>query len=102
MQPRKNATPWAYNASFLRKLLEEAYIPDYFEQARFWLVDTEADDEGRKLQLIDLQTVAPMSDRDFRRRIAALRTAWRTYLTGDRPKRKDRPKPEDQPGFEFD
>lgn len=103
LQPRKNATPWAYNASFLRRLLEETYIPDYFDVARFWLIDTEADDDGhRVLQLMDLQTVAPMAEREFIRRIAALRNAWRLHLL-NAPKKAPRPtKPDDrQDGFDF-
>lgn len=104
LQPRKNATPWAYNASFLRKLLEESYIPDYFDEAKFWLVDTEADKDGeRLLNLVDLQSVEPMLDREFRRRIAALRNAWRLHLSGDATKRKPPSKPDDrQQDFGFD
>lgn len=104
LQPRKNATPWAYNPSFLRRILEESYIPDYFEEARFWLVDTEADDEGdRELNLVDLQSAAPMADREFLRRIASLRAAWRLYLL-NRTKEPRRPsKPDDrQEDLDFD
>ena len=94
LQPRKTPTPWAYNPGFLRRILEEAYVPDYFEDARFWLVDTEANDEGdRQLDLVDLQSVSPMQDREFIRRVAALRTAWRLHLKdrSPRPKRPSRP-----------
>jgi hypothetical protein len=104
LQPRKTPTPWAYNASFLRRILEETYVPDYFEDPRFWLVDTEADEEGdRRLDVVDLQSVAPMSDREFIRRIAALRTAWRLHLK-DRSPRPPRPsRPDDrQTKIEFD
>jgi hypothetical protein len=97
LQPRKNATPWAYNASFLRRILEETYIPDYFESAGFWLVDTEADDEGdRHLNLVDLQSVAPMSDREFLRRIASLRAAWRLHLLSEAKKPRRPSKPDDR------
>jgi hypothetical protein len=97
LQPRKNPTPWAYNSSFLRRILEESYIPDYFDQARFWLVDTEADDEGeRALNLVDLQTVAPMADREFLRRIALLRAAWRLHLLHVEKKPRRPSKPDDR------
>lgn len=104
LQPRKNATPWAYNASFLRRLLEETYVPDYFERARFWLVDTEADAKGdRCLNLVDLQAVAAMSEREFVRRIAALRNAWRLHLLNPAKKTPRPSKPDDrQDGFDFD
>lgn len=104
LQPRKHPTLWAYNASFIRKVLEEAYIPDYYESARFWLVDTEADEQGdRHLNLVDLQTVQLMNDREFLRRMASLRAAWRLYLRSPKAK-KDRPlNPDDrQSGFDFD
>lgn len=104
LQPRKNATPWAYNASFLRRLLEETYIPDYYEVARFWLVDTEAVSGGdREMSLVDLQSVAPMPDREFVRRIASLRAAWRLHLESGQ-ERKPRPGKRDdrQTGFDFD
>lgn len=103
LQSRKNATPWSYNASFLRRLLEETYVPDYFERARFWLVDTEADSAGdRGLNLVDLQTVEPMSEREFVRRIASLRTAWRLHLLNQvkKPRRPSRPD-DRQDGFDF-
>lgn len=93
LQPRKNPVPWAFNPGFMRRLLEEVYA-DYFEDARFWLIDTEAADDGaRELRLVDLQSVAAMSDREFRRRIASLRGAWRLHLKAPpaRPGRKDRP-----------
>lgn len=83
LQPRKNATPWAYDRSFLRRLMEEAFT-DYFEEARFWIVDTEADADGtRQCELIDLQSIPIMSERQFIRRIASLRAAWRLYLSQD-------------------
>lgn len=103
LQPRKNATPWPYSAAFMRRVLEEVY-GDYFEEFRLWLIDTEAlVGEDRELKLVDLQTVEPMADREFTRRIASLRKAWRLHLTEPRP-RKDRPRKRDdrQPGFEFD
>lgn len=88
LQPRKNATPWAYSASFLRRVIEEVYS-DYFDEFRVWLIDTEAlVGGGRELRLVDLQTVPAMSDRDFTRRIASLRTAWRLHLT--EPKRREK------------
>lgn len=95
LQPRKHPTLWAYNASFMRRILEERYIPDYYEVARFWLLDTEAlDDDDRTLNLVDLQEVPPMNDREFRRRISSLRAAWKLYLsspsrTERAPKRQD-------------
>jgi hypothetical protein len=104
LQPRKNATPWAYDASFLRTLLDEVFA-DYFEQARFWIVDTEADSEGnRDCRLIDLQSVAPMPERQFMRRIAALRAAWRLYLSSDIQKspRPSRPNTDQRDLFDKD
>lgn len=97
LQPRKNPTPWAYNPRFLRRILDEAYIPDYYEIARYWLVDTEADENGnRHLKLVDLQAVTPMDDREFNRRIASLRGAWRLHLAR-RPKSPRKPgKPDDR------
>lgn len=93
LQPRKNPVPWAFNPAFMRRLLEEVY-QDYFDESRFWLVDTEANDQGeRDLKLIDLQSVAPMAEREFIRRIASLRTAWRLHLKAPAPRedRRDRP-----------
>jgi hypothetical protein len=103
LQPRKNATPWAYSASFMRRVLEEVYA-DYFEDFRLWLIDTEAlEGEDRELRLVDLQAIEPMSEREFTRRIASLRKAWRLHLTEPQP-RKERPKkPDDrQTDFGFD
>lgn len=103
LQPRKNATPWPYSAPFMRRVLEEVY-GDYFEEFRLWLIDTEAlKGDERELKLVDLQTVAPMADREFTRRIASLRKAWRLHLTEPRP-RKDRPGRQDdrQSDFDFD
>lgn len=103
MQPRKNATPWPYSASFMRRVLEEVYS-DYFDDFRLWLIDTEAlQGEDRELKLVDLQSVAPMSEREFTRRIASLRKAWRLHLTEPRS-RKERPsEPDDrQDGFDFE
>lgn len=103
LQPRKNATPWPYSAAFMRRVLEEVY-GDYFEEFRLWLVDTEAlGGEGRDLKLVDLQTLDPMGDREFTRRIASLRKAWRLHLTEPRG-RKDRPGKQDdrQSGFDFE
>ncbi|WP_374942100.1 hypothetical protein [Sphingomonas sp.] len=104
LQPRKYPTLWPYNPAFMRRVLEDAYIPDYYENARFWLVDTEAREGGdRHMTLVDLQSVAPMNDREFIRRMASLRAAWRLYLRTPRPK-KDRPtKPDDrQSDFGFE
>lgn len=105
LQPRKHPTLWAYNAAFVRRVLEEAYIPDYYEVARFWLLDTEALGDGdREMRLIDLGSVTPMSDREFRRRMASLRAAWRLHLRSPRPKRDVPRKIEDdgQTDFGFD
>lgn len=102
LQPRKHPTLWAYNAAFIRRVLEDAYIPDYYEQARFWLLDTEANKDGdRELNLVDLQTVATMSDREFVRRMASLRAAWRLYLSSPRQKQERPKRPDDgsQPNF---
>ncbi len=103
LQPRKNATPWPYSAPFMRRVIEEVYS-DYFDEARFWLIDTEAlQGEDRELKLVDLQSVAAMSDREFTRRIAALRTAWRLHLTEPQRRKDRRDKPDDrQPDFDFD
>ena len=104
LQPRKFPTLWSYDASFIRKVLEDAYLPDYYETARFWIIDTEANDKGeRELNLVNLQDVEPMNDREFLRRMASLRAAWRLYLRSPSPK-KDRPtNPYDrQTGFDFD
>jgi len=103
LQPRKNATPWAYSASFMRRVLEEVYS-DYFEEFRLWLVDTEAlGGEDRDLRVVDLQLVPAMSEREFTRRIASLRKAWRLFLTGPRSKKDRRDRPDDrQSDFEFE
>lgn len=92
LQARKNPIPWAFNSAFMRRLLEEVY-EDYFEEAQFWLIDTEAGADGlRELKLVDLQSVPPMHDREFVRRIASLRTAWRLHLKAPaQRKQKDRP-----------
>ena len=103
LQPRKTATPWPYSVSFVRRVLEELYS-DYFEQFRLWLIDTEAlEGEDRELKLVDLQSVPMMSERDFTRRIASLRNAWRLHLKDSRP-RRDRPSKHDdrQSGFDFE
>lgn len=103
LQPRKNATPWAYSAAFMRRVLEEVYA-DYFDEFRIWLIDTEAlEGEDRQLKLVDLQTVDAMPEREFTRRIASLRKAWRLHLT-EPGARKERPgKPDDrQSDFGFD
>jgi hypothetical protein len=103
LQPRKNATPWPYSAPFMRRVLEEVY-GDYFEDFRLWLIDTEAlSGDERELKLVDLQTVDAMGDREFTRRIAALRKAWRLHLSEPRA-RKDRPGKQDdrQAGFDFE
>jgi hypothetical protein len=102
LQPRKTPTPWAYNSSFLRRILEDVYIPDYFEDAQFWLVDTEGDENGeRQLDLVDLQSIAPMPDREFIRRVATLRTAWRLHLKDRSPKPR-RPSHPDERQAEID
>jgi hypothetical protein len=103
LQPRKNATPWPYSVSFVRRLLEELYA-DYFEHFRIWLIDTEAlEGDDRELRLVDLQSVPMMSDREFTRRIASLRNAWRLHLKEPR-RRKDQPGKSDdrQADFGFD
>ena len=103
LQPRKNATPWAYSPAFMRRVLEEVYA-DYFEEFRIWLIDTEAlEGEERGLKLVDLQNIDVMPEREFTRRIASLRKAWRLHLTGPRA-RKERPGKHDdrQPDFGFD
>ena len=103
LQPRKTATPWAYSVGFVRRVIEEVYS-DYFEESRFWLIDTEAlEGEDRELRLVDLQHVPAMSEREFTRRIASLRKAWRLYLTGPRSKKDRRDQSDDrQSGFDFD
>ncbi|WP_156500482.1 hypothetical protein [Croceicoccus bisphenolivorans] len=94
LQPRKNPVPWAFNAPFMRRLLEELF-GDYFDEFRLWLVDTEADDgDERTLKLVDLQAVSPMPEREFIRRIASLRNAWRLHLKAP-AKRKERRKDQD-------
>ena len=94
VQPRKTATPWAYSVSFVRRVLEEVYA-DYFDEFRIWLIDTEAlENQDRELKLVDLQSVAPTSDREFASRIASLRQAWRLHLLEPRA-RKERPAKDD-------
>ena len=103
LQPRKTATPWPYSIAFVRKVLSEVYA-DYFEEARFWLIDTEAlEGEDRELRLVDLQQIPAMSEADFRRRIASLRAAWRLHLK-EPSRNKDRPGKRDnrQVRFDFD
>jgi hypothetical protein len=102
LQPRKTPTPWAYNPPFMRRVLEEAY-GDYFEEFRLWIVDTEATEGAdRRLALVDLQTVPAMGDREFTRRIASLRQAWRLYLSGPKKRIERRDKPNDgQEDFGF-
>lgn len=101
LQPRKTPTPWSYNVNFLRTVLEQVYS-DYYDEARYWIVDTEADENGaRFLNLIDLSTVSPMPEREFIRRVAALRTAWRLHLSSPTAKRrKDKPKDDTQGYFD--
>lgn len=102
VQPRKHATPWPYSVAFLRKVLEEVY-GDYFEEFRLWLIDTEAlGSEGREMNLVDLQSIPLMSDREFRRRIASLRQAWRLHLSQPRAPREKPTKPDGQIDFGFD
>jgi hypothetical protein len=103
LQPRKNAAPWAYSASFMRRVLEEVY-GDYFEDFRLWLIDTEAlGSDERELRVVDLQSLPAMTEGEFRRRIASLRKAWRMHLSAPRQK-KDRPGRDDdrQKDFGFD
>jgi len=103
LQPRKNPTPWAYNPSFLRRLVDEVY-EDYFEESRHWLIDTEAQSGcARECRLIDLQSVQPMDDREFIRRMASLRNAWRLYLTFEDTSKRKRPtrRIDDHPTFDF-
>lgn len=102
LQPRKNPTPWAYSPSFMRRVLEEVYI-EYFEEFKLWIVDTEAvDGSVRGLNLVDLQAVPPMADREFTRRIASLRQAWRLHLTKPKQKRDKVHQIDDrQDGFGF-
>lgn len=105
LQPRKHPTLWAYNAPFMKRVLKDAYIPNYYDECRFWLLDTEYQDkeEDRALRLIDLESVAEMDEREFLRRAASLRAAWRLYLRHEpeRPKRSPRPDT-DQGDFGFD
>ena len=103
VQPRKNATPWPYSAAFMRRVLEEVYS-DYFDDFRLWLIDTEAlEGEDRELKLVDLQSVTPMSEREFTRRIASLRKAWRLHLTEPRSRGERPSTPDDrQDDFDFD
>ncbi|MEZ5734258.1 MAG: hypothetical protein R3E09_00410 [Novosphingobium sp.] len=102
LQPRKNPVPWAFNAPFMRRLLEDVY-QDYFDEFRLWLADTEANNEGeRKLELVDLQSVAPMSEREFIRRIASLRGAWRLHLTTPKPRKDRRDRKDDRQGDFFE
>ena len=103
LQARKTPTPWALNVRFMKRVLSEVY-EDYFDQAKFWMVDTEAPVGGdRQCKLIDLSSEDAMVDREFRRRIASLRMAWRLHLlTPD--KKAPRPnQPDDrQRGFDLD
>lgn len=102
LQPRKNPVPWAFNAPFMRRLLEDVY-QDYFEESRFWLADAEANDDGkRELKLVDLHSVAPMSEREFIRRVASLRTAWRLHLKAPAPRDDRRDRPDDRQEDLFD
>lgn len=101
VQPRKTATPWPYSIAFVRKVLDEVYA-DYFEEVRFWLIDTEAlEGEDRELRLVDLQQVPAMTDAEFRRRIASLRAAWRLHLK-EPSQKKDRPAKKDDRQRRFD
>jgi hypothetical protein len=102
LQPRKNPVPWAFNAPFMRRLLEEVY-QDYFDEFRLWLVDTEADEQGeRKLKLVDLQSVPPMTEREFIRRIASLRNAWRLHLSVPKIRKEKIDRRDDGQGDFFD
>lgn len=99
LQARKNPVPWALDISFMKRVLAEVY-EDYFEEARFWLIDTEADDSGeRKCKLVDLVKVDAMDEREFRRRIASLRQAWRLHLSSPTKRQPPKPKaPDDRQG----
>lgn len=91
LQARKNPVPWAMDISFMKRVLSEVY-EDYFDEARFWLIDTEADESGeRQCKLVDLDSIPAMDEREFRRRIAALRQAWRLHLST--PVKRQPPKP---------
>lgn len=104
LQARKHPTLWPYNASFMRRIVEEAYVPDYYDTARFWLIDTQANEHGdRVMKLVDLQSVNAMNEREFIRRMAALRTAWRLHLRSPRPKKEQPSKRDDrQEDFGFE
>ncbi len=96
LQPRKNATPWPYSPTFMRRVLEEVYA-DYFDEFRLWLIDTEAlEGEDREFRLVDLQSLPVMADREFTRRIASLRKAWRLHLTQPRRRKEQPGKSDDQ------
>lgn len=95
VQPRKTPTPWCLDARFMKRLLEEVYA-DYFDEARFFLIDTEALDGARKCRLVNLEDVTAMDDREFTRRIASLRQAWRLHLSDPRPQKDRKKRPDDR------
>lgn len=99
LQARKNPVPWALDISFMKRVLREIY-EDYFDEARFWLIDTEADESGKRhCALIDLDKVDAMDEREFRRRIASLRQAWRLHLSAPSARQPPKPKaPDDRQG----
>ena len=89
LQPRKNPVPWALDISFMKRVLSEVY-EDYFDEVNFWLIDTEAGSDGKRCcNLVNLAAVSAMDDREFGRRIASLRQAWRLHLNS--PISKKRP-----------
>lgn len=96
LQPRKTPTPWPLNLKFKKRVLDEVYA-DYFDDAKFWLVDTEAPPGGeRDCVLVSLDEVEAMSDQEFTRRVAALRQAWRIHLSAERPKKRAPDKKDDR------
>lgn len=103
LQPRKTPTPWPLNLRFKKRVLDEVFV-DYFDEAKFWLVDTEAPPGGeRDCALVALESVEAMSDQEFTRRISALRQAWRIHLSGERPKKRAPDKKDDrQPDLGFE
>lgn len=101
LQARKNPVPWALDISFMNRVLAEVY-EDYFDEARFWLIDTEANSDGeRQCTLVELSAADAMNDREFRRRIASLRQAWRLHLTQPAVRRAPKPAQPDNRQGEF-
>lgn len=103
LQPRKTPTPWPLNLRFKKRILDEVYA-DYFDEARYWLLDTEAPEgKERECKLVSLNEIEAMSDHEFTRRVSALRQAWRIHLGGHSPKPR-KPTKDDgrQPGLDFE